>query len=186
MSWKRIGVMYALSLVLGLYVYAMERGRDDTIEISTETLSPLVPTLASRVTDVAFRWGDVVLRLRRDGEEWLVLEPQGAAVTNDLVGAVLDTLTTISPIDVVDDGTGDAAAFGLATPGVILRVTSDLEKPVDVAIGGSNPTRTAVYATRLDEGRVYVIGLAARYYVQLLFEELDGQLAAAEDPSGIQ
>jgi hypothetical protein len=186
MSWRRIGLMYALCLVLGLYVYAMERGRDDTIEVSTETLSPLVPTLASRVTDLAFRWGDVVLRLRRDGEVWAVLEPQGVTITNDLVGAVLDTLTTIAPIDVVDDGTGDAAEFGLATPSVILRVSSDLEEPVDVAIGTSNPTRTAVYATRLDEDEVYVIGLAARYYVQLLFEELDGQLMPAEDSSAIQ
>ena len=167
--------MYGLSLVLGLYIYSMGGGKESAEDIYAVAATPIVPMLSSRVTGIAIRWSDRVLTLRRDGERWAVDQPPGAKVTSDLVSAVLDTLTTIAPIELIAEGDVDGDEYGLKTPVARLRITGDLDKPVEIAIGGHNPTRTAVYAGRIDEGRVYLIGLAARYYVRLLFEELAGQ-----------
>jgi hypothetical protein len=175
--------MYAFSLVLGVYIYSMGGGKDSAEEVYTAAATPIVPMLSSRVTAVAIRWSDRVLTLRRDGERWAVDEPADAAVTSDLVSALLDTLTTIAPIELIAEGEGDAEEYGLKTPVARLRITGDLDKPVEIAIGGHNPTRTAVYAGRVDEDRIYLIGLAARYYVQLLFEELAGQAQVSPAPS---
>lgn len=174
-SWRRIGIMYGLSLVLALYIYAMMGGDESAQDVYTVAVTPIVPMLGSRVTGIAVRWSDRVLVLRRDGERWAVDQPPGAQITSDLVSAVVDTLTTIPPIEMIAEGEADSEEYGLKTPVARLRITGDLDKPIEIAIGGQNPTRTAVYASRVDEGRVYLIGLAARYYVQLLFEELTGQ-----------
>jgi len=182
MSWRRIAAMYGLSLVLGLYIYAVEGRRAGEVEIDKVAALPIVPMLSSRVTTLAIRWENAAIRLQREGENWEVLQPVGANVPSDLVSAVLDTLTTIAPIEVISGDDIDADEFGLAHPLARLRIEGDRDEPFEVSLGGTNPTRTAIYAATAEDDNVYLIGLAASYYVQLLYEELGRQELAGEAP----
>jgi len=174
MSWRRIAITYGLAAVFGLYIYTVESMRGGQVTIAVKAADPILPILASRVTDVAVKWTDSVVQLRRDGERWTVVRPVGAEVTSDLVTAIIDTLSTIAPIEVISerDEDGDTDEYGLASPGVQLHIEGD-DKQIDLFLGARNPTRTAVYARTSDDDRIYLLGLAADYYVQLLFEELD-------------
>ncbi len=172
MSWRRIAITYALALAFGLYTYAVERTRGSEVPIAVVAPDPILPILATRVTDVAMSWGDSAVQLKRDGTRWTVVAPIGAEVTSDLVTAILETLSTISPIEIMEEGNANADEYGLAQPTARLRVGGD-GKQIELLLGSHNPTRTAVYASTSGDERIYLLGLAARYYVQLLFEELD-------------
>lgn len=186
MSWRRIAIMYAVAAVLGLYIYAVESRRAGDVEIPEVAALPIVPMLSSRITDLAVRWGDTAVRLKRDGERWNVVQPLGADIPSDLVSAVLDTLTTTAPIEAMDGEDVDVAEFGLDKPIVRLRIEGDRDKPIEVTLGSTNPTRTAIYAATSEDDTVYLIGLAASYYVELMFEGLDRERAGSGAIDSVQ
>ncbi len=95
--------------------------------------------------------------------------PPNKIVASDLVDALLESLEALPPVELVAEGAEDPARFGLDPPEVTLHFATSTGN-TSIALGARNPTRTAVYARRGGENRVYLIGLSARYYVDLLFE----------------
>jgi hypothetical protein len=178
MTWRKIGLYYGLAAVLGAYLAIVHGARGPEVALPTEAPEPIVPLLASRVTDVVVRWQHAELRLSRDDAgRWVARAPADAVVTSDLVNALLDTLTTIAPIEVIDETTARSPEYGLLPPVAVIRVAEGDADPIEVDLGRHNPTRTAVYAGRPDQDKTYLIGLASRYYVELLREQLEGEVA---------
>ncbi len=176
MSWRAVGVVYAVLALLLAFVLRFER--EPAVEPPPPEAAParsLLGVEPSAVRAVTFLRGAMRVRAERHDGRWRVVEPAGAVVPPDLVDAAVATLTAGQVSEVVADGTRgvDLAVFGLATPSstIVLTTNSDSgSREVTVLFGDMNPTRTALYARLADDPRAYIVGLNVRYYEDLIFE----------------
>lgn len=172
MSWRRIGIIYALCAVLGAYLYTVQSTTSPEGPLQDEGLPPVAEVLSTRVTRITIAWPGVELDAVRDGERWRVERPAGGTATSDLIDTLIDTLTSIPPIQRVDEDDANLAEYGLAPPYAVVTLVGDEPEPLRVSLGRQNPTRTAVYVAKPGGQDVYLLGLAARYYVELLRDEI--------------
>ncbi len=172
MSWKRIAVTYAVALSIAGYLYVQTSGRDASVEPAVTTLAPLLQIVPGLIDTMTIK-GEVgrVLLERREGR-WRVAEPQGAAVTSDLIDALLETLSRIPPIEAVAADDASDAEFGLGEPSVVITMMAASDPVASIHLGDRSPTRTALYARVDGDPAVYLLGLNAGYYADLILQEL--------------
>ena len=177
MSWTKILVYYVAAALLGWHLSSTlaERTPEEVLDERPEFA--FVEALASRMDRVLVEREGRRVEARRVDGRWSTVEPGDIDVPNDLYEALLDTLMTIPPIEIVSEGDDGAAPgqgdYGLMPPSSRMRIEEDGEIVASIAFGARNPTKTAVYAKKAGEDRVYLLGLSALYYLDLLFEHLD-------------
>ena len=169
MTWRRVAAYWACFVLLGAY-YLLALREAPGPEAAHLQRAPFLDLSGARIESVEVRRGAAVIRCRRSGDRWHVVEPAGAAVPSDLVAALVANLTQLPDVEVVAEGGADVAQFGLQPPAseIILGIGGD--GATRVRLGGRNPAGTAVYAQRDDSARVFLIGLNVRYYEDLLFQ----------------
>jgi len=173
MSWRRIAIYYILAALIGGAVYMEQRMREPSLP-GDDTAPPIVEYLATRIDKLALEGEGVGVSFERTDGRWEVLEPSGVDIGSDLVEALLDTLTTIPPVEILRGQSDELGQFGLSSPRFSLELMSDGERVALVEIGQRNPTRTAVYARLDGDGPVYLLGFNAQYYVDLIVAEVEG------------
>ncbi|MFI5394455.1 MAG: DUF4340 domain-containing protein [Candidatus Binatia bacterium] len=171
MTWRRAAVYWACFLVLGVYYAAVEREPAGQAAAHL-TRAPFLSLSEDQIDAIEVRRGDRVVRCRRIDRRWKVVEPAEGVVPSDLVAGLIDNLTRLPDVEVVAEKPGDLTQFGLDAPASQLVLTPASGTPVTVRLGNRNPSGTAVYAQRGTSDRVFLIGLNARYYEDLLFEAL--------------
>jgi hypothetical protein len=134
---------------------------------------------ASALREVRLSRGDVSVVSRRENAQWAVVEPRGATIPPDLIGAFASALAESEEIARLD-GTNDAA-FGFGDGATRVELRSDGGEPVVLTIGGTNPPGTAVYARRQGASDVVLIGRNIRYYEDLIFQALTADRVPAAD-----
>jgi hypothetical protein len=174
MSWRRVGVIYALLAVLAVWVFGLDGGAPVAVA-PNEPPPPgasILDTSAATVTAITLRKDGKVVRAHRTDTRWATAQPPGATVPPDLYEAMVATLTAGQEAEqLTHDSESALAAYGLASPVATVEVAlRDVPQPITVSIGDSNPTRTAVYARRGDRPTVYLVGMNLRYYIDLVFE----------------
>jgi len=176
-TWRAVIVYWVLALVVAAQLGWTLRSRERPDDVRPTAVAPVVEAPASAIDDLLAQRGDRALEFRMDSGRWQS-EDAGIAVSSDLVTAFLDTLTTIPPIEIIPEGSGDLAAYGLAPPQAIVRMAGAGRPVATLEFGERNPTRTAVYARRPDRNQVYLLGLNAQYYLDLIFEQAAGRAPA--------
>jgi len=144
-------------------------------------LAPLVAPPLERFDEVAIVRGAETFVFRRSGGRWEEATPADVRVPSDLVAALLDTLSTIPPIERLAGKSTTAPEFGLSPPETRVELHSDGKKEQEVSIGRRNPTRTAAYAAVTGHADVYLIGLNAQYYLELIFDEIARQRSSHQE-----
>jgi hypothetical protein len=169
MSWRAVAVYWALAIAAVAQLGFALRGREVAVEESTQPTAPIVEAAAAAVDQIRVQRGDDVRAFRIESGRWQAETP-GHEVSSDLIAALIDTLTTVPPVEILEEGAEKAADYGLAPPRTVLRMASHGEPLATVELGDRNPTRTAVYARRPELRRSYLLGLNAQYYLDLIFE----------------
>lgn len=184
MRWRQLGLLYAVLAILAA-LYARERGTGTLAEPERPVRPRFLQVPAADVAGILMRRGDRQVRLRRDGEEWTVVEPAGAALPRDLVTGFLQALLTAEEIEPIVTPTRDLRGFGLDGGGdlVELRVAGRGD-PVVVTLGVPNPTGTALYARREADGAVVLIGRRVRDYEDMIHNALPRGRAPEAAPDG--
>jgi hypothetical protein len=169
MTWRRALASWLCFLVLGTYYLLVLREPSHPTPAHL-TRAPFLSVAENEIASMELRRGATVIRCRRVGGRWQVVEPPGATVPSDLVAALVSNLTQLPEVEVVDEGAGDLTQFGLNPP--VSQMTIDLTggKAVTLRFGSRNPSGTAIYAQREDSHRVFLIGLNVRYYEDLIFQ----------------
>jgi hypothetical protein len=174
MTWRHVLVYWVLAAIVGGLVYVGIE-RDAAIPPAAPEVASLVTTSLARIDDVTVRRGSATLAFGRESDRWVLKSPAGFRVTSDLVAALLDTLASIPPIERLStDGRG-SGPFGLSPPEAEVVLDGPDVEPVTVDIGSRNPTGTAVYAAVAGDDSVYLLGLNAQYYLELVFDEVARQ-----------
>jgi hypothetical protein len=187
MTWRHVLVYWLLAALVGGIVYIGVE-RDAAIPPPAPEIAPLVEISLSRVDAVTVRRGSAAIAFARESDRWVLKEPTGFTVTSDLVAALLDTLVSIPPIEKLSTDGRSSGPFGLSPPEaqVVLAVLSGSDaEATTVDIGSRNPTGTAVYAAIAGDDSVYLLGLNAQYYLELIFDEVarQGRQLSPESPA---
>jgi hypothetical protein len=176
-SWRSVIVYWVLALVVGANVYVEWRARNPVHAAVVLPVNAIVVAEGSEIDGVVTMRGSLSLDIRRVGGRWTIQSPTGLAVQPDLIEALVDTLTSIPPVEIVEEAGERPDQFGLTPPLFTVRLDLGPRTIATIELGYRNPTRTAVYARILGEDRVYLLGLNAQYYIELIYEEIDKQLA---------
>lgn len=177
MTWRRVLVYWVLALVAVAQLAFSLRNRETPTDAVAAPSAPIVDEASGVIDQIRIERGDDVREYRKEGARWEA-ETAGTEVSSDLIAALIDTLTTIPPVEVMETGATGGAAYGLEPPQMIVRLASVGQPVATVELGNRNPTRTAVYARRGDRGQSYLLGLNAQYYLDLIFERATADPAA--------
>lgn len=171
MTWRRAAVYWVCFLVFAVYYVAIER--EPAGEAAARlTRAPFLSTSEDQIDAIEVRRNDRVARCRRIDGRWKVVEPPDSAVPSDLITGLINNLTQLPDVEVIAERSNDLTQFGLDASASQLILTPASGTPITVRLGNRNPSGTAVYAQRSTSERVFLIGLNARYYEDLLFEAL--------------
>ena len=178
--WRQVTIAYLVLAALGAEYWLVERRRAPHAE-SVPVRPRFVPVGAEDVREVRLSRGGRTVVSRREHETWVLVEPAGAPVPPDLIGAFANALAEADVIARV--GTeGDAPRdFGFDGNATRVEVRGESGEPVVVTIGGENPTGTAVYARRQGAADVVLIGRNIRYYEDLIFQALAAERVPAAE-----
>jgi len=169
MTWGRGGAYFGLFVVLTAYYVATEP--------SSQAGKPQLPARRSfleiapdDVQAVVIESNGLTVRCVRDGTRWRAEQPAQATVPSDLVSALVDQLTQVPDVEVVDEQGERAAQFGLAPPQGTVQLILKGGRTIAVALGARNPAQTAVYGRVEGAPRVVLLGLNVRYYEELIVQ----------------
>ena len=179
MRWRQVTIAYVVLGALGVEYWAVERRRAPRVE-SQPVRPRFVPVGSADVREVRLSRGGRTVVSRREGGGWVLVEPPGAPIPPDLIGAFANALAdadVIARVGAEGDPRNDPGAFGFDGGATRVEVRGETGEPVVLTIGGENPTGTAVYARRQGAADVVLIGRNIRYYEDLIFQAL-----AAERP----
>lgn len=170
MTWTRVAAYWIGALVAGLLLRA---SLDDVPEMAAveTTRVPLVEMVPERVDRFRLAAKDLEMEfVRGEDGRWKAVSAEGEEVAHDIVEAVVQTLAGLPVIEAVAEARDAADQFGLRNPALRLRLDAGGTSVANLALGRLNPTRTAVYVRRAGEDRVFLLGLNARYYMDLIVE----------------
>ena len=129
-----------------------------------------VPTLLAAATADVTRidleeHGRRLVAIRRDGK-WV--DAQGHAWRGDVVGDLIDTLGTLSPIMVVDADPAEPSDYGLGPDTPRLRVIAAGKELLSLEIGERNPAWTGLYARLAGQREVILVGAVLHWELEKL------------------
>ena len=180
MRWRQVTVAYVVLAALGAEYWLVERRRVPSAE-SVAARPRFVPVGAGDVREVRLSRGGRTVVSRREHGGWVLVEPPGAPIPPDLIGAFANALAEADVIARVGTESDPALDFGFDGGATRVEVRGEQGEPVVLTIGGENPTGTAVYARRQGAADVVLIGRNIRYYEDLIFQALAaGRAPAAE------
>lgn len=183
MRWRQVGGLYAVLGVLAA-LYALQRPPVQEADPSRPVRPRFLQVAAADVTGFTVVRGARRVRVRREGDEWVVVEPAGAVVPRDLITGFLQALLTAEEIDRIVTTTRDLGGFGLDEHGDRIELSLLRGEPVVVTLGLPNPTGTALYARRESDGTVVLIGRRVRDYEDMLHNALPRGTVPVNDADG--
>jgi hypothetical protein len=179
MSWARIVTYFVVAIALTLHLRSVTQTGGDAADAAKAPTEPFLAAVPERVDRVRFESGTLALQFEKKDGRWVTTEPEGLAPPGDVIAAVVDSFTTLPPIEIVSDGKANADQFGLVPPRMRIRLESGGDLVSTIVLGELSPTRTAVYARKSGSDDVALIGLNAKYYIDLVFENVRRQRASA-------
>jgi hypothetical protein len=84
------------------------------------------------------------------------------------LAALVQALTTLRPVTVIEDAPADPAVYGLGADAVRLTVLDDTHEVAALELGASNPAGTALYVRRAGSPAVLLVGALLRWEVEKL------------------
>lgn len=179
MSWPRILLYYALAAALTFHLVGVARQREAAVAPAKAADAPFLEAVPERIDRVRLESDEGAVQFERHDGKWVTTEPEGLAPPGDVIDAILESLTTLPPIEIVSDGIQHEGQFGLVPPRVRIRIEQGGELVSTIALGELSPTKTAVYAKKSGKDEVALIGLNAKYYIDLVFENVRRQMESS-------
>ena len=158
MRWQTT-VTLALVLALlgaGYYVYEVRLGPGR--EEAAARKGRVFTAETKDVTEIQLKRGGETVRLKREGENWELLEPLRARGSRPTAEEILANALTAKIDREIDPNPKTAADFGLDKPAADLTLTLKDGKTVGVELGAKNPTGVWVYAREHGKPAVFVLG----------------------------
>ena len=158
MRWQTTAVLAALLLALGGFYYLYEVRWAPAREEAAARKGRLFVADTKDVTEVVIKRPEDTVRLKREGEDWDMLEPLRARGSRPAVDETLANLMTAKIDREIVAKPESLADFGLDKPAADVTLTLKDGKTLGVALGAKTPTGVWVYARERDKPAVFVLG----------------------------
>ncbi len=157
MRWQTSAVLAVVLVGLGAFYYLYEiRGGPEREKASAQQ-GRLWTVEASDVTEAELRRGAEVIRLKREGDGWQIVEPLKARGDRARIDETLVSLTTARVDREIAATPGQVAEFGLAKPEAQATLTLKDGRQLGVALGAKSPTGVWVYARESQKAAVVAL-----------------------------
>lgn len=183
MRWRQVGFLYVVLAILAV-LYTWQRPTTPVRQGEHPPRPRFLTVTADDVAEIRLVRAGRTVNLRRNGRDWVVVEPVGMQVPSDLVRGFLQALLTTEEIDHVATTTGELGSFGLDNQADRVELAPASGDAVVVTLGSTNPTGTALYARRGPDGGVVLIGRQVRDYEDMIYNALPRGAVPADTADG--
>ncbi len=182
MRWRQVILLYVVAGLLAVDYFRAGTPAEEPAADSKARPRVLQLDLAT-VSEVMIEQAGRRVVARRDGDGWRVDEPPGADVPSDLVRAFVSAALGADEIERLGHDQ-EGAAFGLDDAATRVEIRPSGGPPETLWLGNVNPSGTAIYARRLGDADVILVGRALRLYEELIFQALPQPEVPADTPDG--
>ena len=158
MRWQTTAILALVLALLGVGYYVYEVRLGPGREEAAARKGRVFTAETKDVTEIQLKRGGETVRLKRDGENWELLEPLRARGSRPTADEILANVLTAKIDREIDPNPKTAADFGLDKPAADLTLTLKDGKTVGVELGAKNPTGVWVYAREHGKPAVFVLG----------------------------
>jgi hypothetical protein len=158
MRWQTTAILALVLALLGAGYYVYEVRLGPGREEAAARKGRVFTAETKDVTEIQLKRGDETVRLKREGENWELLEPLRARGSRPTAEEILANVLTAKIDREIDPNPKTAADFGLDKPAADLTLTLKDGKTVGVELGAKNPTGVWVYAREHGKPAVFVLG----------------------------
>jgi hypothetical protein len=158
MRWQTTAVLAVILIALGAFYYVYEVRLGPEREKTEGRKGRVFTAEPADVTEVELKRTDSVVKLRREGDGWQILEPVKARGDR---GAIDETVTSVvtarmdREIEAAPTSLGD---FGLDKPAAEVTLRLKDGKQLGLVLGAKSPTGVWVYAREAGKPPVFVVG----------------------------
>jgi hypothetical protein len=161
MRWQTTAVLAVLLVALGVFYYIYEIRLGPEREKTEGRKGRVFTAEPADVNEVEIKRTDGIVKLKREGDGWQVLEPVKARGDR---GAIDETVTSLitarmdREIEAAPTALGD---FGLDKPAAEVTLRLKDGKDLGLSLGAKSPTGVWVYAREAGKPAVFVVGESA-------------------------
>ena len=158
MRWQTTAVLAVLLIAVGAFYYVYEIRMAPDREKSEGRKGRIFTVEPAEVTEVTLKRGDELVRLKREGDGWQMLEPLKARGERGPIDEALTNVTTAKMDREIDAKPANLAEFGLDKPAAEVTLALKDGKQLGLLLGAKNPTGVWVYAQERGKPAVFVLG----------------------------
>jgi Domain of unknown function (DUF4340) len=158
MRWQSTAILAVVLIALGAfyYVYEIRLGPE---RVKTEGRKGRVFTAEpADVTEMDIKRPDGVVKLKRDGEGWQILEPVKGRGDRSPIDETVTSVVTARMDREIEAAPKALADFGLDKPAAEITAKLKDGKSLGLLLGAKSPTGVWVYAREADKPAVFVVG----------------------------
>src|SRR6185436_2967810 len=146
MRWQTTAILALVLALLGVGYYVYEVRLGPGREEAAARKGRVFTAETKDVTEIQLKRSGETVRLKREGDNWELLEPLRARGSRPTADEILANVLTAKIDREIDPNPKTPADFGLDKPAADLTLTLKDGKTMGVELGAKNPTGVWVYA----------------------------------------
>jgi hypothetical protein len=161
MRWQTTAILAVLLLALGVFYYIYEIRLGPEREKTEGRKGRVFTAEPVDVSEVEIKRADGVVKLKREGDGWQVLEPVKARGDRGAIDETVTSLVTARMDREIEAAPSALGDFGLDKPAAEVTLRLKDGKDLGLSLGAKSPTGVWVYAREAGKPAVFVVGESA-------------------------
>ena len=158
MRWQTTAVLAAILIALGAFYYVYEVRLGPEREKTEGRKGRVFTAEPADVTEVEIKRPDSVVKLKREGDGWQILEPVKARGDRGPIDETVTSVITARMDREIESAPAALGDFGLDKPAAEVTLRLKDGKQLGLVLGAKSPTGVWVYAREAGKPAVFVVG----------------------------
>ena len=158
MRWQSTAILAVVLLALGAFYYVYEIRLGPEREKTEGRKGRVFTAEPADVTEMDIKRTDGVVKLKRDGDGWQILEPVKGRGDRGPIDETVTSVVTARMDREIEAAPKSLGDFGLDKPAAEITAKLKDGKSLGLLLGAKSPTGVWVYAREADKPAVFVVG----------------------------
>ena len=158
MRWQTTAVLAVILIALGAFYYVYEVRLGPEREKTEGRKGRVFTAEPADVTEVEIKRPDSVVKLKREGDGWQILEPVKARGDRGPIDETVTSVVTTRMDREIESAPTALGDFGLDKPAAEVTLRLKDGKQLGLVLGAKSPTGVWVYAREAGKPAVFVVG----------------------------
>src|SRR6185436_9503143 len=158
MRWQSTAILAVVLIALGAFYYVYEIRLGPEREKTEGRKGRVFTVEPADVTEMDLKRPDGVVKLKRDGDGWQILEPVKGRGDRGPIDETVTSVVTARMDREIEAAPKSLGDFGLDKPAAEITAKLKDGKSLGLLLGAKSPTGVWVYAREADKPAVFVVG----------------------------